>query len=344
MSKDISESQRKLVKASASKGLAYVKRGIWLMTLAISLILPAWRDSHASITLVQVVAIGEYDKQYLVTDGVHLPMPATAQSGDVAVVWLGVGKTTSTVVAPVGWTVITGAAQLKNSYISAAAFYKVLTSVNINEEYMAFSLTGTSTTIVGFMNIYRGVDSQSPIAASAVKEDNNYVTSHPNPSLTIPVEGSWVLSFIASEGDPGSITPPSGFTARGSVWWPKVCAADNNGSAIPSGTYTAGNWTLVGGKQTVGCMVALRPAGSTGITGYQNSASFEIHNRSLKRQPPNHAYRVIISSDNFSSSSGSLSLHTDIVLPSGRMLIAGKKVAGFGIVRMNKNVYSEINQ
>jgi hypothetical protein len=311
--------------------MAVLQRSI--LSIIATLVILFGRPCSAAISLVEAIDIGEYDKQYLVSDGVHLPVPAAAQPGDVAVAWLGVGKTTSTVVPPQGWIAIPGAAQLKNYYISAASFYKVLTADDIASLYMSFTLTGTSTTIVGFMNVYRGVDSQSPIAASAVKEDNNYVTSHPNPSFAIPVEGCWTIGFIASEGDPGNITPPSGMTARGTVWWPKVCAADNNGSVIPVGTYAPGPWTLVQGKQTVGCLIVLKPAGSTVIVSRNDDSSMRLHHSSRAGVLNNQEYGVSV----FKATVSGLpfAFIQNAYLPNGRSFQSTNHAVNTGLVVIN---------
>jgi hypothetical protein len=303
-----------------------VHKAGWILAAIGIFLLGLQQSSCAAISLVQAVHIGEYDTQYLVTNGVHLPMPSTVQVGDVAVVWLSVSTTAGLVSVPQGWTAITGAAHLSNSYIGAAGFYKVLTQEDASTPYVAFNVSGSSATTVGFMDIYRGVDPQNPIAASSIRKDGNYSATPPCPSLSIPAEGCWIVALIASEGNPGDMTPPSGFTSHGSVWWPKVCSADNSGSPVATGSYTAANWTLQQGKQTLGCMVALAPAGATGI----NTPEYYLSRERLISERFHTDYREM-----FSRMHGSRLFfnnpHTTL-LPNGRVVRHTARGSILGIV------------
>ena len=134
--------------------------------------------------------------------------PTGTLSGDVMLASITVVTNTSTVTAPAGWGLVQSVNQTNGNTSRLYTYYKVAGAAE--PASYAWTFSGANVGTVGGIASFTGVDTASPIDASA-SQTTASSTSHTAPSVTTTVAGDMLVT-IHSFASSRTWTPPGGMT------------------------------------------------------------------------------------------------------------------------------------
>jgi hypothetical protein len=188
---------------------------------------------------------------------VSVARPAGVASGDVLLASV-LTATTPTVTPPAGWSVVRD--DVNGSALRQVTYVKVAGANEPTTYSWALSSQASATAIV---SAYRGVDTTTPIAASS-GQANASSTDITAPSLTAPVPNTLLAGFFGLNAST-SIEEPGGMILQAQVQQTpgnqKLGAGSSDEIRVPSGS--SGSRVATAGRagESIGHLVALRPAG-----------------------------------------------------------------------------------
>ncbi len=139
-------------------------------------------------------------------------IPSGVQVGDTLIAFFTANTTTPTYTGPTGWTLLqTGNG---NGFV-ARAWTKTATSAEVAANAKV-TVTSTSSAKADLtVSAYRGLDSTTPIADSAIKLDNVAGAAHVSPAVTAGDSTSWLVTYFADKStDTTGFNAPTGQTVR----------------------------------------------------------------------------------------------------------------------------------
>ncbi|HEU5013948.1 MAG TPA: fibronectin type III domain-containing protein [Roseiflexaceae bacterium] len=222
---------------------------------------------------ISFVAATTFTSGASTTSSVVLTYP-THLVGDIMIAQVLISSSTATITTPAGWTLIrsdTGNNRRSSLYVHSAT--------DSDAGTIAFPLS-TSVNAVGGIVDVRGVDTTTPVAASAGQTNGSSATCTA-PSVTATKAGDWLLTFSSGVGNL-TFTPAAGQTER----WDVTTTAGGSNSASELATEAlAGSGatgtrasTMSGATTSLGQSIVLSraldpPSAPTGLTATAISAT-----------------------------------------------------------------------
>ena len=230
-------------------------------------------DHDATLPLIidpTFVTVDTAAGSYTSGSTIDLPVPATVATDDLMIAQIAYNATGGGIITPpAGWTLID---ETGGNGVTQALYRRIATA----SEPASYSFTlssGATDTAAGAITLYDGVDTTSPIDASAA-QTNASAAAVVAPSVTTTVSGATLVAFYAVRDD-GNGTAPAGMTERTDVNSAQGGAAADEtlalsadealGAAGATGSRTA---TVDVAAGSIGTLVALTPA--TGGGGASN--------------------------------------------------------------------------
>jgi RHS repeat-associated protein len=216
----------------------------------------------------------------------RLNKPAGTTTGDVLIAQVAVaGGTAALVDAPSGWVLVPGT-NTNGTAVRNAIYTHVVVAGDSTTTYWDFTWPVTSRQAAGTLAAYTGVDTATPVNASAA-QTNASGTAHVAPAVTPTVHG---VKHIVAYGLAGgaTFTAPAGMAERGDVSSTGAIVANRISATIddqsqvwtsPFSTKTATS-SIAG--VSVGYTIALTPVASSitkySFTGPGDSSSVTLDN------------------------------------------------------------------
>ena len=138
-------------------------------------------------------------------------VPAGVQSGDAMVLFATTNLNTATVTDPVGWTFL--GERLSATDTRTRLYSKVAGPADAGA---VVSVTYAATSKIDLsLSAYSGTDATTPVGAFASAAETVSRVTHTAPTVTVPVIGSWVISFWADKSSATTTwTAPAGQVPR----------------------------------------------------------------------------------------------------------------------------------
>jgi hypothetical protein len=173
-------------------------------------------------------------------------MPAGAQTGDLAVVWIGwnITSTTTTAPDPSGWDLISPPGQVDDeAQVGTRAWTRVVQASDPGSLAVSFTFAATVKAVL-FLVVYSGAGDVR--TAQAVPEGDTTTTSHVSPSFTADANGCWALQVVCDKAATSTTawTAPGGTTVREQQY--------NTGSASQTGAFVDSNGPVANGAAVGG--------------------------------------------------------------------------------------------
>ncbi len=141
-----------------------------------------------------------------------------------------------------GWTQLTYNRTTGGRDQETAIYYKVHSGSESNPTF-TWNTSGTTEPMSGSLLVYRGVDTNVPIADWAYAEAQNDANP-PNPTVDISATPATVLTFhAATHDDISTVAAPTGYTLRTQVWSGTNNDHRNHFTSDLIGYNTAGSYT-----------------------------------------------------------------------------------------------------
>lgn len=204
---------------------------------------------------------------------VVLTYPAGIVANDVMVLRWATTGTTITLNTPAGWTVVSGPID-KGTTNREYLLVRVANGTEAGNTLTLSASASSANKRFAQLAAYSGVDTGTPILASASFVETASGTTHAAPTVNIAsVSGCWIVEFASDRGSPGSTswTPPAGYTpildtqvgtAAGTL---TTGMADSQAAVSPSTTAGGGTWTgTVSTANSILWTVALQPPATSG--------------------------------------------------------------------------------
>ncbi len=136
--------------------------------------------------------------------------PPTGSIGDVLVATIAVRPYGSTISTPSGWSLLLQSTNTNDVTMRMLTFYKVTTATS--ETATTWTIGGTNTGVTGGIMRFSGVDTSSPISASAANVNTASGYTVTASSVTPTVASAMLVTAHAFTSVPSSWTPPSGMS------------------------------------------------------------------------------------------------------------------------------------
>lgn len=202
----------------------------------------------------------------------ELTIPATVQAGDLMVITYHVATDIAPIDLPDGWAYVPedggGGPHLIGSS-RAAAIYKIADGGDAESTVDLSVTAGAPVKQSAVLTAWSGVDQTTPIHKAAFDGATSLTgTTHASPQVTTTIDGCVILQTISfKDSSVSAITPPSGYTGRGSVTMTgggRSSTAHASKEAPTGGTYGGEDWTTDAIPSSRGMFaLALAPAITT---------------------------------------------------------------------------------
>ncbi|MFV2172353.1 hypothetical protein ACFHW2_11775 [Actinomadura sp. LOL_016] len=196
-----------------------------------------------------------------------LTIPATVQAGDLMLVTWHVALDTAPINLPPGWAYLpdgtVGTHQVGTS--RAAGIFKIASGGDAESSLSLAVTAGAPVKQSAVLTAWAGCDQTNPIHKATFSSSQSLSgTSHTSPQVVTTLDGCVLVeSLSCKDSSVGTITAPSGYTARGSVTMTgggRSSTAQASKDASTGGTWGGESWTTDAIPSSI-CMfaVALAP-------------------------------------------------------------------------------------